>query len=292
MNPGAGRRGRARVVDRLRATLESLGIGAHLTATAADGARVAHAAFDRDEGVLACGGDGTIRGLADIAVERGGLIGVVPMGSGNDFARAIGHDHRHALSALHALENGREALVDVGRVTSADGTTRVFTTVAHTGLDGEVNRRANEISWASGTTLYAIAALRTMAGYDPSPATVLVDGTEWSGRAWLVAVANTFCYGGGMPIAPGARLDDGSLDVVVVGDVSRARVVASFPRMLRGTHLGTEGVHSFRASCVSIESARPQAVHASGERMGPLPASINVVPRALRVQVPAGSPVR
>jgi diacylglycerol kinase (ATP) len=292
VNSAAGRRHGTRAVDRLHAALAARGIASHVTASEEDGLRAARAAFDRGDGVLGCGGDGTLRVLAELAVATGGLLGVVPMGAGNDFARALGLDHRHALTALDALETGREARVDVGHVTAADGTSRVFTTVAHSGLDGEVNRRANEITWASGTMLYAIAALRTMASYRPAPMRIVVDGAEWSAeRAWLVAVANTYCYGGGMPIAPTARIDDGALDLVVVGDVSRARVVASFPRMLRGTHLRVDGLYTFPAAHVVVEATRPQSVHASGEPVGRLPATIDVRPRALRVQVPATSPI-
>ena len=224
-------------------------------------------------------------GLA-CAAEHDGLLGVVPVGAGNDFARGIGLDHKDPLAALHVLDTGHETRLDLGRVRTADGATMLYTTVAHSGLDGEVNRWANTVTWLSGTALYAVAAVRTMATYHPTDMRITIDGVEWTGRPWLVAVANTHCYGGGMDIAPGAGIDDGLLDVVVVHDVSRAQVLRCFPRMIKGTHLTIEGVDHFRGTVVEIDGPPDQEIYASGERVGLLPATIDVLPSALRALVP------
>lgn len=291
VNPLAGRRGGARDLARLEAALAGRGVDIRVTGSAPEAADVARGAFTRGDGVLACGGDGTVQVLADVAVETGGLLGVVPVGAGNDFARALGHDHRNPVAALSVLDAGTEARVDVGRATAGDGSAIVFTTVAHSGLDGEVNRWANTVTWASGQPLYAMAALRTMATYTPTEMRITVDGDEWSGRPWLVAVANTYCYGGGMRIAPDARVDDGRLDVIIVSDVSRAALVAKFPRMIRGTHLGIAGVTALSGTSVTVDGPPEQEIYASGERVGTLPARIEVVPTALRVLIPEGAPV-
>src|SRR5262245_38546130 len=169
VNPGAGRRRRRTVVARLGDALAARAVDIHVTPTAEVGLEVARAAFARGEGVLACGGDGTVRNLAALASETQGLLAVVPMGAGNDFARALGFGHDDPLDALRVLDDGREASVDLGRVDTAAGTSQWFTTVAHTGLDGEVNRWANTVTWASGTALYAIAAVRAMAIVHPAP---------------------------------------------------------------------------------------------------------------------------
>jgi diacylglycerol kinase (ATP) len=292
VNPGAGRRRRRTAVARLGDALGARAVDIHVTPTADVGLEVARAAFARGAGVLACGGDGTVRDLAALASETGGLLAIVPLGAGNDFARALGYDHKDPLHALTVLDDGREAAVDLGRATTAGGATQWFATVAHTGLDGEVNRWANTVSWASGTALYAIAALRAMAIVQPFPIEVTADGDAWSGTAWLVAVGNTYCYGGGMPIVPTARLDDGRLDAIIVdGAVSRAEVIRRFPQMMRGKHEGVEGVHLRSGASISIDGPRDQDVWASGERVGSLPATIDVVPGALRVLVPPDSPV-
>ena len=288
VNPGAGRRRGARDLAKLEVALAARGVEIRVTGSADEAVGVARTAFTRGDGVLACGGDGTVQVLADVAVETGGLLGVVPVGAGNDFARALGHDHRNPLAALTALDTGHETRVDVGRATAGDGTSIVFTTVAHSGLDGEVNRWANTVTWASGQTLYAMAALRTMATYTPTEMCITVDGHEWSGRPWLVAVANTYCYGGGMHIAPEARVDDGRLDVIIVSDVSRAVLVARFPRMIKGTHLGIDGVTALSGTPVAVDGPTTQEIYASGERVGTLPAAIEVLPTALRVLTPTG----
>jgi diacylglycerol kinase (ATP) len=297
VNPGAGRRRRRTAIARLGDALAARAVDIHVTPTAEIGLEVARKAFSRGEGVLACGGDGTVRELAALASETGGLLAVVPMGAGNDFARALGYDHQDPLAALTVLDDGREAAVDLGRATTAGGATQWFTTVAHTGLDGEVNRWANTVTWASGTALYAIAALRAMAIVKPFPIEVSANGDTWSGTAWLVAVGNTHCYGGGMPIVPTARLDDGRLDAIIVdGAVSRAEVIRRFPQMLRGKHEGVDGAHLRSGASITIDGLPSsewgqQDLWASGERVGSLPATIDVVPGALRVLVPPGSPV-
>ena len=297
VNPGAGRRRRRVAVARLGDALAARAVDIHVTPTAGIGLEVAKKAFARGEGVLACGGDGTVRELAALASETGGLLAVVPMGAGNDFARALGYDHQHALDALRALDDGREVAVDLGRARTAEGASHWFTTVAHTGLDGEVNRWANTISWASGTALYAIAALRAMAIVQPEPIRVTANGDTWSGPAWLVAVGNTHCYGGGMSIVPTAKLDDGRLDAIIVtATVPRAELLRRFPQMMRGRHLGVDGVRAVSGASIVIDglpdrNGPGQDLWASGERVGPLPATIDVVPGALRVLVPPDSPV-
>jgi diacylglycerol kinase (ATP) len=297
VNPGAGRRRRRAAVARLGDALAARAVDIRVTSTVEAGLEVAKQAFARGEGVLACGGDGTVRDLAALASETGGLLAVVPMGSGNDFARALGYDHQRPLDALRVLDDGREVAVDLGRAHTAEGATHWFTTIAHTGLDGEVNRWANTITWASGTALYTIAALRAMAIVQPFPVRVTANGDTWSGSAWLVAVGNTHCYGAGMPIVPTARLDDGRLDAIIVdGAVSRAEVIRRFPQMMRGKHEGVAGVQLRSGASITIDAPPDRAgpdqdLWASGERIGPLPATIDVVPGALRVLVPPDSPV-
>ena len=200
--------------------------------------------------------------LAQCAAESDGLLGVIPVGAGNDFARGIGLDHTDPLAALQVVDSGHEARTDLGRVRTADGTTMMYTTVAHSGLDGEVNRWANTVTRLSGTALYAVAAVRTIATYRPTEMRITVDGVEWSGCPWLVSVANTNCYGGGMHIAPGAQVDDGVLDVVIVHDVSRAQVLRCFPRMIKGTHLTIDGVEHFRGTTIGIDGPQDQEIYA------------------------------
>jgi diacylglycerol kinase (ATP) len=253
-----------------------------------DGRAVARAASARGQGVIACGGDGTIAGLAGVVSETGGVLALVPTGAGNDLARQVGIGHRLPLAALDLLTNGRVATVDLARVV-ADGATAWCTTVANTGFDAEANRWANGVTVVTGTPLYVAAVLRTTARYHPEPISIRVDELTWSGKAWLVAVGNTRSYGGGMMITPAAEIDDGLLDVCVITDVPRARFLTRFPSVFRGTHTQVEGVDMYRGARIELRSdaaSIPLEIWASGERVGALPASIEVVPRALQLLVP------
>jgi diacylglycerol kinase (ATP) len=276
-------------LPRVRAALEERTVTVCITESADDSLRVARVAFGRNEGVIACGGDGTISPLAALAAEAHGALAIVPAGSGNDFARQL-RIPRDSVEAVRLLDTGKLVVVDLGTVRTGDGTETTFTTVAGAGFDAEVNRWANTVHWASGTMLYVLATLRTLVRYRPLPFRVRVDEQEWEGDAWFVAVGNTRSYGGGMAITPAAVIDDGALDVCIVTAVSRVELLAKFARVFRGTHVGDGAALTFRGTAITIESPgapAPMDLWASGERIGPLPADLRALPGALRVLAPA-----
>jgi diacylglycerol kinase (ATP) len=294
VNPVAGRGRAGRVRGELEAELARRDVSVEVPDGAAATAETATAAFERGHGVLVCGGDGSVAAVAGRAATHGGTIGVVPLGTGNDFARHLGIDHRRPLAAVALLDDGRVAPCDLGRVTTADGSTAWFTTVANTGFDAEANRWANEVRWARGPAVYVLALLRTLATYQPGPVRVTVDGVEHETPAWLAAVGNGRYYAGGMMITPGAEVDDGELDVCVVGSVSRLEFLRRFPRVFRGTHPAVDGIETYRGRAVELDAVgdgRGLELWASGERVGPLPARLEAVPGALRVLVPAQAPL-
>lgn len=293
VNTTAGRGRTRRLLPELTAACERLGIGVEVPPSAADAVDAARRLFDRGDGVLACGGDGTVSLLAAVASEAGGVLGVVPTGAGNDFARHVGIDHRRPVDALQLVEHGRIGTADLGQATTADGTTVRFTTIANTGFDSEANRWANTVTWATGTPLYVLAVLRTIAVYKPQPVRVRVDQEEWSGDAWLVAIGNTRCYAGGMMITPGAEIDDGQLDVCVMGPASRAEFLKTFPSVFRGGHVRMRETRMLRGTVIEVEAPRAPLgleLWAAGERVGSLPACVEPLPHALRVLVPREAP--
>lgn len=262
---------------------------------ARDGQRAAREAFAVGRGVVACGGDGTVGELAEVAADAEAPLAIVPSGSGNDFARHLGIDVRHPLNAVELLETGRRGAVDLGCVHLEDGSAHMFTSVAYSGFDAETNRWANGVRWATGTSLYVAATLRTLARYRPQPMRVRVDDQTWEGDAWLVAVGNSRFYGGGMMITPGAEVDDGLLDVCVIGARSVLEFLRCFGRVFQGRHVAQRDVATFRGAHVEIDSDRarlPMEVWAAGERVGPMPAQVDVQPGALSVVVPVDAPVR
>jgi diacylglycerol kinase (ATP) len=305
VNPAAGRGRTRKLLPQLIEAFagSELDIDVNVTTDFEDARRAARRALDGSRGVVACGGDGLVSELAGLAAEAGGMLGIVPTGAGNDFARHLGIDHRRPLDAVRVLESGRPGLVDLGRAEAGppagegpgEGRAgRWFTSVANTGFDSEANRWANGVRWASGTTLYVLAVLRTLATYRPHRFRLDVDGTSRDIEAWLVAVGNGRCYAGGMMVTPGAELDDGELDVCIVGPVSRPAFLWSFPRVFRGAHVAHPAVDMLRGREVVIESLDPSLpieLYASGERVGPLPARLEAVRGAVRVMVPETAPV-
>ena len=288
INPAAGR-GRARkLVPAVQAALgrSVLDVDVHVSTSADDARAVALGALDDRRGVIACGGDGTVSQMAGLVADARGTLAIVPTGSGNDFARHLGIPRGNIDAAVATIERGATSAVDLGRAATADGHGTWFTTVANAGFDAEANRWANTVTWTSGNPLYVLAVLRTLRAYRPTRLRVTVDGKPRVMAAWLVAVANTRTYAGGMMIAPDAETDDGLLDVCVVGDVSRPEFLRTFPSVYRGGHVRNPQVTVRRGATITIESADPTApleLWASGERVGPLPAEISAVRAALRV---------
>jgi len=294
VNPSAGRGRTRKLLPRLTAALHATERDTEVVVASSldDARRHAARAFLADRTVVACGGDGLVAELAGLAAEHPGVLGIVPTGAGNDFARHLGYDHRRPLDAVGALAEGHVAVVDLAKASTGDGATRWFTSVANTGFDAEANRWANGVTWARGTTLYVLAMLRTLAVYRPRRFRLTVDATTTDVEAWLVAVGNGRGYAGGMVVTPGAELDDGCLDVCIVGPVSRPDFLRSFPKVFRGTHTTHPQVTMLRGARVDVEflDGAPLDLYASGERAGPLPAKLEAAPGALQVLVPRNSP--
>ncbi len=292
VNPAAGRGRTRKLLPELTGAFAASGleIDLHVSDSMDGGRKVAQRAFEDGQGVIACGGDGTVGEIAGLAAETGGTLGVVPTGAGNDFARHLGIDHRRPLAAVDVIRAGHVRTMDIGRATTDAGDVAWFSNVANTGFDSEANRWANTVTRVRGTSLYVLAMLRTLATYSPQPFRVTLDGDTRDVSAWFIAIGNTRYYAGGMMITPGAVDDDGLLEVCVVGPVSRPGFLWSFPKVFRGTHVSHPLVDTYRAREVRIEapdSPLPLEVYGSGERIGPLPARLEVVPRALNVLAPA-----
>jgi diacylglycerol kinase (ATP) len=292
VNPAAGRgRARARlprVLDALAAV--DLDVEIVLSASALDLVTRARDAFGRGRAVVACGGDGTVCMLAGVAADTDGVLGILPLGSGNDFARQLELPRGDHEAAIDVLRTGRVVRADLGRAHTADGATTWFTTVANTGFDAVANAWANGVTWTSGSPLYVLATLRTLAAYSPTPVRVTVDDTIIETDAWLVAVGNTRTYASGMMITPAASVHDGLLDVCVVGPVSRTAFLRTFPSVFSGTHVEHPEVRTARGTQVTVETLDPAPavdLWASGEHAGPLPAHLEPAAGALAVVVPA-----
>jgi len=273
------------------------------------------AAGDEADAVLVFGGDGTIHRHLGSLVKLGLPVLVVPAGSGNDFARALGLLRvRDALTAWRGFCGGGRNVrtIDLGVIIPSDAEarnpalgSRYFCCVAGVGLDGEVARRANKLPrWLRGQGGYALSLAPMVFTFSPVPMKILtpaedevespaakgVEKEEWISRSdqptILAAFANTPFYGGGMKIAPQAKMDDGLLDVCIVGGVNPFKLFCMFPTVYAGRHLKIKEVEYFQAGRVRVEAERPVAVYADGEYVYDTPVEVGIQRAALQVITP------
>jgi diacylglycerol kinase (ATP) len=265
------------------------------------------------DAILIFGGDGTVHRHLGSLVKLGLPVLVVPAGSGNDFARALGiRNEPDALQAwtMFTTAKGNVRIVDLGVITplsamlrsqsAADHSVgaieapRYFSCAAGVGLDGEISRRANALPrWVrghGGYTLSLVPALVTFKAFvmnlsaakEPSPSFA----TRNERKALAAIFANAPFYGGGMRIAPRAVMDDGLLDACLIGDMSKLKLMGLFPTVYAGRHLGIREVDYFTVGRARIDTDRPMDVYADGEYVCRTPAECGVAHSALRVIVP------
>ncbi|MBN8868084.1 MAG: diacylglycerol kinase family lipid kinase, partial [Solirubrobacterales bacterium] len=210
-------------------------------------------------------------------------VGLIPAGRGNDLARGLGIP-TDPVGAVACLAAGHTRTIDVGE---ANG--KRFLGIASVGYDSEANRIANEARLLKGRPVYFYAALRALISWKPVRFTLIEGGVQSRMTGYTVAVANNGFYGGGMNVAPQAVVDDGSLDVVTIGEVGKLRFLLNLPKVFKGTHVeDVEVVSCHRTNSVEIRASRPFTVYADGDPLTDLPATVRVIPSSLRLIVPEG----
>ncbi|HEX9580895.1 MAG TPA: diacylglycerol kinase family protein [Gemmatimonadales bacterium] len=283
-NPRAGRGAGLRRLAHYR-SLPSPHAVEWVAATSADDIRTRiHGASERGvEGILVIGGDGTLNDALGPLLESGLPFAVLPAGRGNDFVRNAGLGRGGADRVLSSEQLTVRAL-DVAMVNQ-----RPYASVAGVGFDGVVTRLANRGGGlVGGTAGYVVSVLRALTAFRPWTVEVVVDEWTWRGDVALVAVANGPCFGGGMMIAPGACMDDGLLDVCIVGAMARGRLLAEFPKIFWGGHTGHPAVQLRRGRAVRVSTAEPEDIYADGEWAGRTPGAWSVERCALNMLVPPG----
>lgn len=287
VNPHAGGGRAAAALPGVEARLTELGVAFHTERTRdlPHARELARAAAAAGEIAVALSGDGLVGAVADALRGTDGVLGVLPGGRGNDFARVAGIP-RDPVAACDVIAHGVERPLDLGEA-DAKG----FIGIASLGFDSEANRIANEAPSRLGSLVYVYGALRALISWRPAEFGIQVDGgEEVRFRGWSVGAANSKAYGGGMYAAPGAEFDDGLLDVVFCAETTKPYFVrAVLPRIFKGTHVELAAVRVLRGAEVRVRADRPFTVYADGDPIGELPITLRAVPAALRVLLPEGA---
>ncbi|HEX4702200.1 MAG TPA: YegS/Rv2252/BmrU family lipid kinase [Pseudonocardiaceae bacterium] len=285
VSPAAGMGAAARVAGRVAATLrESVDRLDTLVAVTAEGsAKLARSAVDSGADVLVVlGGDGMAHVALQACADSATALAVVPAGTGNDLARALavpGEPLAAAAATAAALRTGHTRTLDLGRVAGGSW----FATVLCAGFDSAVNERANRLRWPRGPRRYDLAVLTELARMRPYPLVVETDTDTVRLDATMVSLGNLPYYGGGIPICPDARPDDGLLDITVVGAATRRDLVAIMPRLRTGKHMDHPAVRTLRARSVHLSGENHWVAYADGERQARLPLTVRCVPAAVSV---------
>ncbi len=245
--------------------------------------------------LVVVGGDGTVNevvnGIADLDVQP--EVAIISRGTGWDFIRTF-RIPRKVEDAVEVALRGETRLVDLGRVSyrawdGSDGHA-VFANVASAGMSGAAAQRANATTKAfGGKTAYLWAALAVLARWSPGELRVTVDDESRTGRMYDVIVANGRYFGGGMEICPGAAADDGLLDVLTIGDLSKRDLMMTMPKAYRGAHLPHKKAEILRGRVVTVDSDDPVPVELDGEQPGTTPVRFEVLPGRLKLRVPTAT---
>jgi diacylglycerol kinase (ATP) len=242
--------------------------------------------------LVAVGGDGTVNevvnGLAAAGTTAAELA-VIPRGTGVDFVRTFGIPTKLD-DALRVALAGRSRAIDLGRATyrswSGEDESSLFANVASAGMSGAIAKRVNESKSRYAKASYFLATFAVFARWQTSEVRIAVDGETRSGRMRDVVVANCRYFGAGMKICPEAEPDDGLLDALLIGDVTKTDLALTLPKIYRGTHLPHPKAELLRGPSVSVEADVPLPIQLDGEQPGTTPVRFDVLPGALRLRVP------
>lgn len=301
VNPTAGRGTGRTLAESVKASLEEAGVrcGLHYTRAAREAIEIVRSLAETHDRILVAGGDGTwleaVNGA--LTAARRPALGLIPVGTGNDFAKMLGYGNDwHA--ACQRIGRGRLRRIDIGRCRFGDSpepaasrghdvdSAFYFANGAGIGFDAEVSREAQRIRYLRGNAVYLLALVRTlMLRYATPHVTIEHDEGRLQQTITLVAAANGQCYGGAFRIAPEAAIDDGLLDLVCATGMGRLRILGFLPRILRGKHLESPLVSTFKTRRVAIRSEVPLPLHLDGEVMTneATHLEIEILPGALQV---------
>ncbi len=270
LNPWAGRGAGRRDKARIEAALAEHGLTYDLALTdrPGDATEIARRAADTHDVIVAAGGDGTVQEVVNGLMQAAGgarppTLGIVPIGSGDDFTYALGFKRHAVEEAVKRLAENRQRAVDVGRVNG-----RYFVNEVAVGFAALATIESQKVKLALGQFVYLVGLSRAMIKY-PSPRMHLRwEGGEVQDNLLMASIANGRRTGGQFLIAPTSNIADGLFDLVFAGALSRLRIGRLLPKVARGTHLSDAAVMLRRTPWVTIEAPSGIPVHADGEILG------------------------
>ena len=252
---------------------------------------------DNYKRIIAVGGDGTINEVVngffdnDDLLNPEAILSVLPLGTGGDFIKSFSQS-KNLDDKIKELQLNRTKKIDVGKLSlvNHDGEKiiRYFINIASFGMGGEVDQRVNRFKLfkkLGGKPTFLLATYATLLFYRNKKIRLRIDD-HFDQQLTIrnVAIANGQFFGGGMKIAPFAELDDGIFDIVIIGDLSRSQIVLHTPKIYKGTHLNVTGLTALQGKKIIAESEEEVLLDIDGEAPGRLPATFEVVPKAINLQ--------
>ena len=296
LNPVAGRGKAYHAIKKIRSMLREFIIDHKISITDAPShaTELAKESLPSEDVVVAVGGDGTINEVMNGLVNSKKALGILPLGSGNDFARATNIPH-NMHEAINVILNNKRKLVDIGKVITSNqienqlklSKERYFINGIGIGFDASVAYQSSRIKILRGLPLYITSIVKALFTYKVSTFLLKLDDKEFKNRYFLIAIGNGQSAGGGFYLTPDAKLDDSKFDVCYVDNVNLLEIIKIFPSVLKGLHGKYKKVHFSQANNISVNSLERFFVHADGEIIGKNinKVEISMIPKAIEVIV-------
>ncbi len=285
VNPRAGRGRGAKLSRELDRRLRELASPYSIFETDSPGHATQLAVQAVEDGcprLAVLGGDGTITEVVNGVVGSEVELGILSVGTGNDLARSLALPYNDLASSLEVALTGRSARIDVGR----DGD-RFFVSALGIGYPADVAAETNRLQWLKGPAAFFLAVYKALNRMRAVPLTIEIDDRTLNVDCTSMLILNTPFTGGGLKMAPGAKLDDGLFDVVVIDAIGRLDLMLNFPKVYRGSHLDHPNFSLYRSRRVRVTARVSLRKMCDGDVVGWLPVEAEVVPRALKVVLPA-----
>ncbi len=281
INPAAGR-GRAKkkwpfLKDHLEKQLGNVDF--YQTERAGDAQKIANHLKNSQSIVIAVGGDGTIHEVANGLIGGNSTLGIIPLGTGNDFVKMLNLPLAVDM-AVSVVKKQNIISIDVGKAND-----EYFVNGMGIGFDADVVVESQKIQYLKGFSLYLYAVIRKIFSYRNRWVTIRTNGEQQKRNIFLIVIGNGQFLGGGFRVTPRAELDDGQMDICILRDLSRLEIVKHLPLVIFGKHLHLKQVNYFGTTSIIVESDEPLPVHLDGEMLGTdlKRIEVSLLPRKLKV---------